>query len=355
MRARFLLLLLTLTAAPTSLVVACIWDYDTLRMELAMFPESLDLITGKFRRHSDDYYRWRLEDRSSRIPTDPAQWTAAHHKDLDDLAVAHDKLGDSNRAVEIATRQLEISPDRYESLANRGTFSIHGGDLATGLTDLRRAIEINPDAHFGREIVQIRVVEYLLAERAAGRGTPPLTKPEFRPTPNGFAAFCEALDPPLPRPEALKGLLGMMRFGNYDSPILLDLVGELLYLEDHKRLSTRAYLKVSYEVEDETLSKKFRALAKEALLMQTPKPGEAEDLPLADLERQFKAELLEAENFFNELRENERRWIEAGDDVDQKYAETYFGEEPPAKKPGTASLFMLIGGLAVAAALFRKV
>ena len=356
MRSRLLPLLLIVTLAPTSVLFACLWDQDTLRMELVDFPDTLELITGKFRRHSDDYYRWRIEDRTAQLPADPSGWTAAHHSLLDDLAVAHDKLGDSKRAIEIADRQLEISPDRYESLANRGTFYLHDDDLVSGLRDLHRAIEVNPDAHFGREIVQIRLVEYLIAERAEGRGQLPLTEPLYRrATPHGFDAFRETLQPPLSRADALTGLLGMLRFGNHDSPLLLDVVAELLYLEDHKRLATRAYLKASYETKDEALAKKYRAHATEALSMQTPAPGDYTDLPLADLERKFQKEIQAADAFFSGLTENERRWIAAGEDVDARFAETYFGAAPPAKSSGAiGSLFLALGGLAVVGFLLRK-
>jgi len=38
--------------------VACLWDYDTLKQERARFPSTLELITGKFLRHSPEFYEW---------------------------------------------------------------------------------------------------------------------------------------------------------------------------------------------------------------------------------------------------------------------------------------------------------
>jgi hypothetical protein len=45
------------------LLHACIWDYDTLAMERQRFPHALELITGKFLRHSAAFYEWRVQDR----------------------------------------------------------------------------------------------------------------------------------------------------------------------------------------------------------------------------------------------------------------------------------------------------
>jgi hypothetical protein len=50
---------------------ACLWDYDTLRQERARFPGALELITGKFLRHSPEFYQWRIEDRRRRLDADP--------------------------------------------------------------------------------------------------------------------------------------------------------------------------------------------------------------------------------------------------------------------------------------------
>ena len=55
---------------------ACLWDHDTLLVERGRFPQTLELITGKFLRHSTEFYRWRIADRERQIfsadPEDPA-------------------------------------------------------------------------------------------------------------------------------------------------------------------------------------------------------------------------------------------------------------------------------------------
>jgi hypothetical protein len=74
---------------------ACLWDTDTLAMERQKFPEALELITGQFLRHSPEFYRWRVEDRQKRIAAEPDRIEL-----YDDLAVAYDKLGEHQKAIE---------------------------------------------------------------------------------------------------------------------------------------------------------------------------------------------------------------------------------------------------------------
>src|SRR5205823_3773549 len=74
---------------------ACLWDFDTLAMERARFPTALEVITGKFLRHSPEFYEWRIRDRLAKLERDPHNLAY-----LDDLAVAYDKLGQHDKAIE---------------------------------------------------------------------------------------------------------------------------------------------------------------------------------------------------------------------------------------------------------------
>ena len=58
---RLLACLITLTLSVPA--TACEWDYDTLQMERERFPGALELIVGKFLRHSEPFYEWRVSDR----------------------------------------------------------------------------------------------------------------------------------------------------------------------------------------------------------------------------------------------------------------------------------------------------
>src|SRR5262245_40296206 len=125
---------------------ACLWDYDTLKMERARFPSALELITGKFLRHSPEFYQWRIEDRQRKLRADPG--TAAL---IDDLAVAYDKTGRPDLAITTILPSYKKDPKRYKTLANLATFYVHAGRLEECVTFVDRALAVEPNAHFGQE------------------------------------------------------------------------------------------------------------------------------------------------------------------------------------------------------------
>src|SRR4051794_17277739 len=135
---------------------ACLWDSDTLQMERMRFPGVLEIITGKFVRHSRAYYEWRIGDRTKKLETNPGDPAL-----IDDLAVAYAKLGRPEEGIPLLEEVLKQHPDRYETLSNLGTLLFFAGRLDDSKTYIRRALETNPDAHFGREKYQLLLTEYL--------------------------------------------------------------------------------------------------------------------------------------------------------------------------------------------------
>jgi tetratricopeptide (TPR) repeat protein len=253
-RTRMILLLIVLMPAP---LAACLWDSDTLEEERRQFPTVLELITGKFLRHSPAFYDWRIADRKRRIEKEPDNVAL-----YDDLAVAYEKSGQTELATETILKKEEISPGLYETYANLGTFYIHAGRLDEGLKEIEKAIELNPDAHFGREVYQKLLVEYVLANTTDGE----LQLPMF-PDSNGDGSYAYGFgfyvmeskrhgakwtdDEYREEGEkATNGILGMMRFGNYDSPVLLEALSDLLMMRSDqaqaKQLAARALLQASY-------------------------------------------------------------------------------------------------------------
>lgn len=171
-----LLALALVTVAPPAL--ACLWDRDTLAAELDGIPDVSRIAVGRFERNPPLYYELRLRRAMDHLGEHPEDLDA-----FDDAAVALDRLGRPSEAIELMERKLKLLDSvvtgdgpvdhRYRTLANLGTFHAHrwikrGGDR-TDLTDLERgrelvarAIEENPDAHFGRERYQLRILEFLL-------------------------------------------------------------------------------------------------------------------------------------------------------------------------------------------------
>ena len=320
---------------------ACIWDRDTLAMERARFPEVNELIVGYFPRHSSAYYQWRQKQVLA-IPVDQRS-----PSDYDDLAVSYDKLGEHDQAIATMLAKVKRFPNEavYETHANLGTFYIHHGDLEQGAQYIGSAIEINPEAHFGREVYQKLLVEYVLATRALGHALP--LEQEIKDSLEYLYSrfdryvldalgFSEA-DYQTQQSElkkAITGVLGMMRFGSHDSPILLEALGDLLDAQDSEtgsqRLAARAFLKAAYETDDPVAVARYREKARSALISQ-------QSVTLAGVEARLKEEIAKGDDYFAEIEADEKAWIAAGKDVDAQFKRAYYDEAPELRQSLAAS------------------
>ena len=183
-RLRVLALVVVAAGSPA---FACLWDSDTLRQEAAGLPGVLEVLVGRFDRFPPAYYERRIEIATARHEADGGDLGA-----YDDVAVSHDRLGDADAAIEwMAKKRAALdaldggdSEHEYRYLANLGTFHAHrwirGGADRSDLTDLKTArdliaaaIELNPDAHFGREKYQLMAIEWLSAGEDRGLGIAP--------------------------------------------------------------------------------------------------------------------------------------------------------------------------------------
>src|SRR5687768_8180618 len=137
-----------LVATPAAF--ACLWDRDTLLDEKRGLPGVAEILAGKWERHSKSFYEHRAKQAAALLERDPANLAA-----YDDLAVAYEKLGDPDRAIEVMLRKDQLRPGEYTTEANLGTFYLHKGDFENGVAHIKKALAINPDAHFGRENYQL--------------------------------------------------------------------------------------------------------------------------------------------------------------------------------------------------------
>jgi hypothetical protein len=147
-----------------------------------------DVLHERFARHGRAYYEARnaqarkeLADLAARSSGGkPAE---ASFGPRDDLGAGLDYLGDDDEAVRVLRGKLHDQEALglkgralYTTYANLGTFLIHGnfraaqkGDRAArdrlreGLDFIKKSIEVNPEAHFGREVWQADAAEFLLA------------------------------------------------------------------------------------------------------------------------------------------------------------------------------------------------
>jgi hypothetical protein len=158
---------------------ACLNDRDTSSQTVRRLPAVVDVIAGRFARNIPLYYEMRLDRVASEIGSDPAALDL-----YDDAAVAADRLGRYDEAIgwmERKRARLEALPGHgadlkeawYRYHANVGTHWVHrwikrGADrsrldeLRTARDHIAKAIEIKPNAHFGREKFQLQAIEWLI-------------------------------------------------------------------------------------------------------------------------------------------------------------------------------------------------
>lgn len=303
-------------------ILPCLWDHDTVEMENRQFPEALDLISGKFLRHSGEFYRWRIKNREALLKKDrKAEY-------YDDLSVAYEKTGNTKKAIKIAQATLRKHPNRYETLANLGTFYIHNSQFKKGLRYLKRAVKINPNAHFGRENIQIALVEYLILKHYKSPKDLPITK-SFKDIDiemNQAYGFSEyVLKRKITLDAAIKGVLGMMKFGNFNSPVLLEALGDLLAQKESFQLSAMSYLQAANIVREPSLKKLYHAMAKEVVLIQVVN-GESDDdeKKLNYLIDILKNKNLQAVRFYQSIAGHERKWIKQGLNPEVQFDKLYY-------------------------------
>jgi len=171
------LLFLLLAVLPSG---ACLWDRDTLQEEAKGKLDTVMAITGWFDRYPARYYEMRLDRVTKELASKPGSLDL-----YDDAGVACSRLGkhdesiawmEKKKAVLDAKPAEDSKEDRYRYLSNLGTFhlirwitrpeevrSTDLADLKTSETFIAQALELNPNAHFGREKFQLMLIRWLLA------------------------------------------------------------------------------------------------------------------------------------------------------------------------------------------------
>lgn len=173
--------------ALTALSFSCINDSDTLRFEhrnmdtLERVRSSdtgisksatkelvLKAISGRFERYPDSYYKARIQRIENSARLTPEMY--------DDLSVAYERIGDTDKAIAVIKKSLPLrvsDDDKYRYHANLGTFLVHkwfkeGANrqkpelLKESIAHIEKALEINPNSHFGREKYQLALEKHWL-------------------------------------------------------------------------------------------------------------------------------------------------------------------------------------------------
>lgn len=146
---------LALASAPPAR--ACLWDHDTLKEESLTDRDTAAVLRGEHGHHGAGFYPAKIAYTRPLVDAGTAP-----KERYDDLAVALARTGAFDEALAVLAAKDQRFPDEYTTLANRGTFLAMKGDVAGALVELRRALAKNPDAHFGREEFQVKLLEYKL-------------------------------------------------------------------------------------------------------------------------------------------------------------------------------------------------
>jgi tetratricopeptide (TPR) repeat protein len=152
------------------------------------FAMAHDVIHERYPRHGKAYYAERNRRARQQLAKEvkavrSGRPSVKYFELLDDLGVGLEALGQREEAVRVLRQKLRQQLESglsgralYTSYANLGTFLIHAnaarairGDKAArvplreGLEFIHQAIQVNPEAHFGRETWQAVAIAFLLA------------------------------------------------------------------------------------------------------------------------------------------------------------------------------------------------
>jgi tetratricopeptide (TPR) repeat protein len=320
----------------------CGWDYDTIAMESQKMPEARELISGYFLRHSPEFYYWRIKDRESKIKNGEDKPSY-----YDDIAWAFSKIERQDEALSWIEKKEQKWPGLYETYANWGTVLLFKGEWEQGLKHLKKAIAINPDAHFGREIFQIMLVEYVLSLKSKNALRLPLAIDMIAKwIPSSMGAVYLENDPRrtggfqmyyrknkskyahlIKKKDPIEGFKGMMRFASFRSPILLETFGDLLSPTEH--LSSLAYLKAAREVNQENVTDLYRLKT----LARIETKSQWVNYSLMGLEDVIDKDIEEAETFYQKIRSDEISWILSGENPELNFEKKYYGKEYRIQRP----------------------
>lgn len=231
-------------------------------------PGTVETIVGRFDRYPPLYYQMRLDRVTKELAADRDPPSMRTLDRLDDAAVACDRLHDDDKAIEWmakkataldamrATKQ-ETGEHQYRYLANLGTFHVHrwlrAGADRTRMDDVKRseeliakAIELNPNAHFGRERYQLLAIRALL--------DPPKTQvfghPSILDAIPDFPAKVSVertkdLLAAVNHQDAVKGLCGLITLGDaWQSIDIFTALGDALSCQEDNSVALLAQLRV---------------------------------------------------------------------------------------------------------------
>jgi tetratricopeptide (TPR) repeat protein len=213
-----------------SSALACYNDNDTYLTELRDNLDVTNAIIGRFTLYPVSYYKKRIEIQKAILKKDPTNLDA-----YDNISVAYDRIGDGESALKWITekrKHLANAPKLhlYSTEANEGTFLIvrwirghKKGDIKDAIEaekHIAKALDINPDAHFGREFSQLYCIRAMIM---AGKDTDDWEK--YFTQDLLVIADKDHVD----RKKLRYGIAGMMVLGAaWNAPVFIQAIAELV-------------------------------------------------------------------------------------------------------------------------------
>jgi hypothetical protein len=377
-----------------------------------------DVIHERYPRHGQPYYTERnrlVRQALDALPEGEGKGLTKYFGLLDDLGVGLEFVGEREEAARVLRdklRRQELLGQRgrelYTTYANLGTVLIHSsfpraqaGDaearqtLREGLAYIHKSIEVNPEAHFGREIWQAAVVEYLLAcldnpallsqydlvgnrldqevnpgERrclvhpsmwaAAAPGAKAyLKKPGDVEQANSFRryhitevgaeegwskAVKNSQPEPVPFDEPTLGIIGMWRLGGGANPHFSLALSEIMLRVGQRHIAwcgyERTVLLANRYWPDADVQRK---LIEHCRRRQAVIEGQLSPAEVAKLRPRFEAELAYGQRYQREYQEYEAKQIAAGASIeDEHFYDAFHAEHKPIASPtGPAEQFLV--------------
>jgi hypothetical protein len=139
-------------------ITACIWDATTLENEKARRPSLAAVILNTNSPVVDPApFLKRIADLNASPRTNDVNW-------WNDLAGAHLRLNQPDQAAKLLAPIVDRFADNYGIHANLGTALHLLGNYAEAEREIRRGLQLNPQAHFGLERYHLALLQYLIRD-----------------------------------------------------------------------------------------------------------------------------------------------------------------------------------------------
>ncbi len=249
---------------------ACYNDSDTYLTELRDNLDLTNAIIGRFTLYTPSYYKKRIEIQKGFLKENPNNLEA-----YDNISVAYDRIGDSENALKWIHEKRKHLVDApplqlYSTEANEGTFLIvrwirghKTGDVTDAVEaekHIAKALEINPNAHFGREFAQLYCIQAMIEAGKRDHWQGEFTR--------DLIAIADSKH--VDHKKLRYGIAGMMVLGAaWNMPVLIQAMAELVPEEGQLAALCKAKLRYMPQSDDrfigEELTKEYPITARSSL------------------------------------------------------------------------------------------